>query len=231
MIRYLPPVIFSLLIVSCAVKPPISIDTHLSRASLVSLDSLNSLKGYGDITFSYNGERFKASFDIQWHGDTSFSAAFYGPGGMSIASVKPMTPLSWRIEISDSVYFQRPSQTVTIGQDFLVYPFTWQEFLRILTGRLPGPVSDDGPDTTFFDGKNIVSLFKKEATKEKKCNIITKVDTKAYRLNEILYDYRGRDAWKLHYTGFKKGRAKEIKFILSDNNYFYLRYHSITTGR
>jgi hypothetical protein len=231
MINYLPPVIVGLLVVSCAVRPPLFIDTHLSKASLVSLDSLNSLKGYGDISFSYNGERFKATFDLQWRGDTSFIAAFYGPAGMSIASVKPATPLSWKIEINDSVYLQRPSQKVAIGQDFLSYPFTWQEFIRILTGRLPEPVSDDGPDTVFFDGKHIVSCFKKDTTKEEKCNIMTKVDTKTYRLNEILYDHRGKDFWKLQYTGFKKGRAKEIKFILSDNNYFYLRYHSITAGR
>jgi hypothetical protein len=229
--KVLAPVLLCLLALSCAVKPPLIIDTRQSKTSLCALDSLRSLKGYGDISFSYNGERFKASFDIQWRTDTSFFAAFYGPGGMTIASVKPMSPLSWKIAVGDSVYTQRPSETVTIGQEFLSYPFAWQEFLRILTGRLPLPVPGDLPDTAYFDGRYIVSGFKADTSVSEKSMIFTRGDTKTYRLNEILYDYRGKVRWKLTYSRFSKDRPKEIKFIISDNNYFNIHYRSLTVNR
>lgn len=223
-------VLFCVFFFSCAVRPPLFIDTQLSSASLFSLDSLYSLKGYGDISFSYNGERFKASFDIQWHGDSSFSAAFYGPQGMSIASMKPAAAGSWEIEVGDSAYRQQPSGNVNVGRDFLEYPFTWQAFLRILTGRLPATIFAGMPDTVFFDGRHIAAFYKNRPDNQSKIDIITKIDTKTYRLNEIVYEANGKDRWKVIYTGFKKGRPKEIRFIISDNNYFYIRYRSVTSN-
>jgi hypothetical protein len=221
---------FYLIFLSCAVRPPLTLDTaRESLAPVFLADSIESVEGDGEIVLAQNGEQLSVSFDIRWQGDASFSAQFYGPLGMNLASVKSVTALRWLIQAGDTQYTQSPSQNIRVGSGFLEYPITWAELVAALTGRFPCRSDlSSRPDSMNVDKKGTLLLWKARSFSGRTVDISAMLDNKTYRLTEITYKGGRNSGEELSFTGFAEGHAKEIRFVSSSDNYFYVKYHTLT---
>jgi hypothetical protein len=218
-----------LIFASCAVHPPLTLDTaRAALAPVFSADSIESVTGSGEILLAQNGEEFSLSFDLAWQGDASFSAQFYGPMGVNLASIKSVTASRWLLQAGDTQYTQSPSQNIRIGSGFLEYPLTWAELVAALTGRFPClPDLSLRPDTMYVDKKGTFLLWRARSLAGRLADISALLDNKTYRLAEIKYQGTKNKGAALVFSGFSNGRAKEIKFASSSNNYFYVKYHTL----
>jgi hypothetical protein len=219
-----------LIFLSCTVRPPLTLDS--ARASLAPVflaDSIESVAGSGEILLAQNGEQLSLSFDIRWQGDASFNAQFYGPMGMSLAAIKSVTAARWLVETGDTQYTQAPSQNIRVGSGFLEYPLTWAELVAALTGRFPCR-SDlfSRPDSMAIDKKGTLLLWMARSFSGRTVDISALVDNKTYRLTEITYKRGKMSDEELVFAGFTDGHAKEIRFVSSSSNYFYVKYHTLT---
>lgn len=223
-------ILFYLIFSSCTVRPPLTFDS--ARASLTqifSADSIESVEGSGEILLAQNGEQLSLSFDIRWKGDASFSAQFYGPMGMSLAAIKSVTAARWLVQTGDTQYTQAPTQNIRVGSGFLEYPLTWAELVAALTGHFPCLADlSSRPDSLFVDKKGTVLLWKARSFSGRAVDISALVDNKTYRLTEITYKGGRSSGEELAFSGFTNGHAKEIRFVSSSNNYFYVKYHTLT---
>jgi hypothetical protein len=223
-------VLLYLIFSSCAVRPPLTVDTARSSLEPVFLaDSIESVEGNGEILLAQNGEQLSLSFDIRWHGDASFSAQFYGPMGISLAAIKSVTAARWLVQAGDTQYTQAPAQNIRVGSGFLDYPLSWAELVAALTGRFPC-LADlfSRPDSLFVDKKGTVLLWRSRSFSGRTVDISALVDNKTYRLTEITYKGGRSREEELAFSGFTNGHAKEIRFVSSSNNYFYVKYHTLT---
>ena len=220
---------FFLLALSCAVHPPLTPET--ARGSILALansPAVDSMQGSGRVDFGQNGEQVTVSFDVRWAGDSSFSAQFSTQLGMTVASVKSAASGTWIIEAGDSEYTVRPGETIRIGTEFLSYPVTWHEFLLIMTGRMPcADAFSSAPDSQYIDRNDSVLVWKSRRCGQLSIDISGKIDNKTGSLSEVLYNGAAKGGWTLTAAGFKNGRAKEFRFVQSNNNYFYVKYHSM----
>jgi hypothetical protein len=217
---------------SCAVRPPLTFDSAVSSlAPVLSADTVRSLLGSGSIVFARGGEEFSASFDIKWNGDSSFAAQFYGPLGITIAAVRSITAARWLVSAGDSQYTQHPSQRVSVGQGSFEFPLSWQELLGALTLRYPCLDELRGrPDTMFTDKKTARFVWRSRRCSDRVADISVALDNKTDRLSEISYGIGEKERSTLIFRDFRDGRAKEIRFVPSDNNYFYVTYHSLSVN-
>jgi hypothetical protein len=215
---------------SCSVRPPITLDS--ARASLAPVflaDSIESVAGSGEILLAQNGEQLSLSFDIRWQGDASFSAQFYGPMGMSLAAIKSVTAARWLLQTGDTQYTQAPSQNIRVGSGFLEYPLTWAELVAALTGHFPCRADlSSRPDSMSIDKKGTLLLWRARSFSGRTVDISALVDNKTYRLTEITYKAGKGSGEELIFAGFTDGHAKEIRFVSSSSNYFYVKYHTLT---
>ena len=223
-------ILFVLILTGCTVHPPLTLDT--ARASLAPVflaDSIESVAGNGEILLAQNGEQLSLSFDIRWQGDASFNAQFYGPMGMSLASIKSVTAARWIVETGDTQYTQAPSQNIRVGSGFLEYPLTWADLVAALTGRFPCRADlSSRPDSMSVDKKGTSLLWRARSFSGRAVDISARVDNKTYRLTEITYKRGGGGGEELVFGGWSDGHAKEIKFYSSSSNYFYVKYHTLT---
>jgi hypothetical protein len=223
-------ILFYLIFLSCTVHPPLTLDTARASLSPIYLaDSIESVEGNGEILLAQNGEQLSLSFDIRWHGDSSFNAQFYGPMGISLAAIKSVTAARWLVQSGDTQYTQAPSQNIRVGSGFLEYPLTWAELVAALTGHFPCLADlSSRPDSISVDKKGMVLLWKARRFSGRFVDISALVDNKTYRLTEISYKGGRSSGEQLAFAGFTNGHAKEIRFVSSSNNYFYVKYHALT---
>jgi hypothetical protein len=74
---------------------------------------------------------------------------------------------------------------------------------------------------------NSVLVWKARRCCGQAIDIVGKIDNKTHSLSELLYIGKAADGWTLTAGNFKDGRAKEFRFVQSNNNYFYVKYHSM----
>jgi hypothetical protein len=225
--------LLALFFISCAVRPPPPAP-ETARGSvnaLVNNAAIDSMRGSGSVAFGQNGEQVTVSFDIQWAGDSSFSAQFSTAFGMTVASVRSGSSGTWLVEAGDSRYAVSPAEPIRLGQGFLSYPVTWQEFLLVITGRMPCVSAlSSAPDSQYIDKKNSVLVWKSRecgGRSPRIVDIVGKIDNKTRSLSEVSYTGKANDGWALTLGGFKDGHAEEFKFVQSNNNYFYVKYRSM----
>jgi hypothetical protein len=151
--------------------------------------------------------------------------------GVTFASIKAVTAVKWLVSAGDSQYQQLASQRIRLGQGFLEYPLTWEELLAAMTLRYPCR-ADLGtpPDSIFTDKKTTRLLWRARRFLGRTGDISVSFDNKTHRLSEITYSDDEKSGGKLVFSGFLGGRAKEIRFVPLDNNYFYVKYHALTVN-
>ncbi|MBD3316373.1 MAG: hypothetical protein GF344_11355, partial [Chitinivibrionales bacterium] len=111
-------------------------------------DSLFYYKGFGDLALSYEGERYRANIDVVSKAGDAFEGSIFGPFGGLIVWLSA-GPDSVRIEAGELVRQIARNDSLKAGIALLRgYPFTFNEFARILTGRLYRPaLTAEEPDS------------------------------------------------------------------------------------
>ncbi len=222
-----------LLLLACTVRPPLTMDAAVASIAPVAAaaDSVFSVQGSGTVAVMQNGQELAVTFDLSWNGDSSFAAQFYGPMAMPLASIRSVTAMRWLVTAGDSQYTQHPSQRVSVGQGFVDFPMTWAELLSALTLRYPCAAHLRGrPDSMFTDRKGAHCLWRSRRCGEQTLDIQVALDNKTDRLAEISYGAGGTAGAGLIFGKFRDGRPKEIRFVSSDNNYFYVTYRALTVN-
>jgi hypothetical protein len=224
-------IILSFFAFSCSVRPPLTTETArtaLLTAGDTAAGSIDSMQGSGSVEFGQNGERATVSFDIKWADDSAFTAEFSTMFGMTVASVRSKSRGTWIVSTSDSQYEVKSSENISIGAGFMSYPVTWEEFLSIITGRLPcASVFSFQPDSQFIDKKAATLLWRSRQCSGRTVDVLAKIDNKTRSLCEVSYNGTAQSGWSVQAGSFRNGRAKEFKFVQSNNNYFYVTYRSM----
>ncbi|HMD69320.1 MAG TPA: hypothetical protein VKF42_10615 [Chitinivibrionales bacterium] len=222
-----------LLLLACTVRPPLTMDAAVASVAPVAAaaDSVFSVQGSGTVVVAQSGQELALTFDIVWHGDSSFAAQFYGPMAMPLASIRSVTAMRWLVTAGDSQYTQHPSQRVSVGQGFVELPLTWANLLSALTFRYPCAAHLRGPpDSMFTDRKGAHCLWRSRRCGERNIDIKAVLDNKTDHLSEISYDDGETAGTRLIFGKFHDRRPKEIRFVSSDNNYFYVTYRALTVN-
>jgi hypothetical protein len=195
----------------------------------IAQDPVESVEGSGNIILAQNGEEFTVTFDIRWKGDDAFGAQFYGPLGIPLASIRAITALRWILSLGDTQYVVHPSKNICIGRNYIEYQFSWGGLVEALTGRYPC-LSDlrERPDSVYVDKKKTVLLWKSRRFQDQPASISASIGNKTGLLTEISYSIGGAIPFSLVYGDFKDRMAKEIKFIPANNNYFNVKFHTLT---
>ncbi len=229
MIR-LSPLLICLFFTACTVIPP-----RITRDTLPSLflpleprDSICLFEAFGETKFSVKGQRFGAHIELQWRGDSDFNVGFYSPFGGRIASIAPACGGFWDIKAGDSLYKKLPHENMDLGQGFIEYPFTYAQFMHILTGGLLDyAILKKNADSLSFDGKRGFCYWHNESIGGREYDIIAIINRKQSRVTDVIYRTKSPAVGELAYSSFKDGVPKEIRFSDPNNNYFYVNYERI----
>jgi hypothetical protein len=188
-------------------------------------DSLYHFKGFGTLALAYRGERHRVKIDVINDAHSSFESSLFGPFGGLIA---------WLSAGSDSVTIEAGTQVRRIARsDSLAkgiwllrgYPFTFDDFARIVSGRLYDPgILDRVPDSVVEQGWETCFFWQSDSMR-----VGAEVGGWRRELEEVRYDSCG--GWSLSYRRFRSDVATEIHFELDPMNYFTLTYDKVWLGR
>jgi hypothetical protein len=219
----------SLLLFSCAVRPPVTRDDAVATISrALSADSIVSLRGSGTIEVSRNGERFSASFDIAWNGDSSFTLGINGPLGVPVVAMKSIAGSRLQVWTGDSQFILLPSQPIRIGTLIPELPLSWPNLVRIITLHYPCiSVCATSPDTLFADKKTQRLVWRARPCDGQSPSISISLENKTNRLTEITYSFAGKEIPRVEFGDFHGPHAGEIRFVTSGNNYFCVTYRKL----
>jgi hypothetical protein len=191
-------------------------------------DSVCLFEAFGETKFAVNGQRFGAPIEIRWKSDRDFKVEFYSPFGGPIASIASGRGGMWDITIGDSLYKKLPRENVGLGRGFMEYPFTYEEFLHILTGGLLDyAILKKNADSIFFDGKKGFCYWLNADVSGRRCDVSAIINRKQSSVTDVIYRIKNPASGELAYSSFKGGVPKEIRFSDPSNNYFYLNYDRI----
>lgn len=220
------------LLFSCAVRLPVTRDDAVAAvARALSADSILSLSGNGTLEVFRNGERYSASFDIAWNGDSSFSLGIFGPLGVPIAAMKSIAGSRLQVWIGDSQFVLLPLQPIRLGTLIPELPFGWQNLIRIITLHYPCiSVCATPPDTLFTDKKTQLLVWRGRQFDGQSLSISISLENKTNRLTEIRYGFDDKEIPRIEFGDFHRRQAGEIRFVTSDNNYFYVTYRKLTVN-
>lgn len=193
-----------------------------------SQDSVCVFEAFGQTKFSVNGRRFGAHIEVKWKSDRDFKIEFYSPFGGLIASIASAPAGMWDIKVGDSLYKKLPRENVSLGEGFIDYPFTYAQFVHILTGRLLDyAILKKNVDSLSFDGKKGFCYWYNADVGGRICDINAIINRKQSLVTDVIYRIKSPAAGDLAYSYFEEGMPKEIRFSDHSNNYFYLNYERI----
>jgi hypothetical protein len=193
-----------------------------------SQDSVCLFEAFGQAKFSVNGRRFTSHVEVKWKNDRDFKVEFYSPFGGLIASIAPGFAGMWNIKVGDSPYKKLPHENVALGEGFIDYPFTYAQFLHILTGGLLDyAFLKRNADSLSFDNKKGFCYWYNVDVNGKQYDIVGIINRKQSSVTDVIYHIKSPLAGELAYSSFKDGAPKEIRFSDTSNNYFYLNYERI----
>jgi hypothetical protein len=200
--------------------------------SFESQDSVCLFEAFGQAKFYVNGRRLNAHVEVKWKSDRDFKIEFYSPFGGLIASIAPGLAGMWDIKVGDSQYQKLPQENVALGAGFIDYPFTYAQFLHILTGRmLDYAFLKRNADSLSFDNKKASCRWYNTEVGGSRCDIIAIINRKQSSVTDVIYHIKSPVAEELAFSSFKEGVPKEIRFSDPSNNYFYLNYERIFQRR
>jgi len=211
--------------------PPVPVGKEMLPSLFLPFESQDSVclfEAFGETKITVNGQRFGAPIEIYWKSDRDFKVEFYSPFGGRIASIASELGGMWDIKVGDSLYEKLPQEKVRLGHGFMEYPFTYREFLHILTGRLLDyAILKKNVDSLSFDKKKGSCFWFDADVSGRRCDVIATINRKQSSVTDVLYHIKSPGAGDLAYSSFKDGVPKEIRFSDPSNNYFYLNYDRI----
>jgi hypothetical protein len=193
-----------------------------------SQDSVCLFEAVGEIKMTVNGQRFGAPMEIRWKSDRDFKVNFFSPFGGLVASISSGLGGMWDIKVGDSLYSKLPRENVGLGRGFMEYPFTYGQFLHILTGGLLDyEALKKNADSLSFDKKKAFCYWHNADMGGRRGDIVAIINRKQSSVTDVIYHIKSPLAGELSYSYIKDGTPKEIRFNDPSNNYFYLNYDRI----
>jgi hypothetical protein len=216
----------------CTVPPPLNKEALPNLLSaLGDMDSLCSFKAFGDMKFSFHGQRLTAKIDIIWRSDSNFSIVLNSPWGGRLASIVADTSDQLTIRAGDSIIKRRIDDKIDLD-GILNYPFTFHEFLRITTGRnLCSRVVREPSDSLFMKGKKTLLVWYEDSVKGRPFTVTATVDRKHFAITDVIYRRSSSPRWLLSVSSINGGEPEEFRFEDQYNNYFYLNYETVFVRR
>ncbi|HAJ78692.1 MAG TPA: hypothetical protein DCO75_02885 [Fibrobacteres bacterium] len=185
-------------------------------------------KGFGELRISANGQKASAKFGLQSSGKFNANIDIYSFFGKTIAALSFDSSNVWTLTDDEGIHTKRPEDSVFSNTDFFNYPFSNVEFFRILTGRLiDGVIISRHPDSIYYKGKKSFLYWNDTIGSNRIFLVAAEVNRKHSIVTDVIYSKTGRDSWKLIFSSFTRGIAREIRFNDINNNYFYLKYEKI----
>lgn len=193
-----------------------------------SQDSLCHFEAFGQTKFTVNGQRFNAHIELTWKSDRDFKVEFYSPFGGLIGSMTPERSGCWNIVIGETQTKKCPNENVEMAPGQLKYPFTYDQFMKVMTCRLlDAAVLKKAPDSMSFDGKNGRCTWNNDKIRDNTFDVTAIISRKHSSVTDVVYRAKGTSIWEVGYSSFREGVPKEIRFSDPNNNYFYLAYERI----
>jgi hypothetical protein len=217
----------------CTAPPPLSMEPLPNVFSAIaSMDSLCSFKAFGDMKLSQHRERLTGKIDVLWNSDSNFSINFYSPWGGRVASIATADSThELSIRAGDSVVKKRMDDKIALD-GIIDYPLTFQDFIRIATGRILLSRIDRVPnDSLVLKGNKAVLIWREDSMKGRPFTVSAVVDRKHLAITDVIYRQSNSPRWQLSISSIKDGAPEEFHFEDQYNNYFYLNYETVIVRR
>lgn len=120
---------------------------HEPFFALDAMGAPGSFRAAATLEFSNDGARRRARADIRWIDDTTYSLTVYDPFGGTIAELWSDSSGAWYLagQVPFSISRTAPLSFPSVLPSF---PFTFDELVRITTGRLPSKPGTSGALST-----------------------------------------------------------------------------------
>ena len=216
------------IIASCSPPPPVELQGLPDwRCSLGLAATTGSGRASGDITLRKNSEVRNGSFDLKIDRSGLVQADFYGPLGISIASLHADS-LVGKIAIQDTVFSFGLNQTMNGFPPGLGNGLTFVEFLDLVLGKIPVMATENlcktQADSVVRKRNTIYALWKTDTVEMR-----LEINNKTRKIVSAGFNfYKQAPFWQLRMGSFHKGIAHKIRFRVNDENYFSINYKKVT---
>jgi hypothetical protein len=214
------------LVTGCTPPPPPNLGEVTSALSSFDGGTIpSSIKAYGTAEIAGNGEVHSGTIETRW-APGGFAIGFYGPFGVSIASIQADS-LQGTVAMKE-LHYSFDLDTIADSMPILRGgAFTFREFGRVLAGIIPGRIGkiiEKRPDSMEKNKKNaIIALWKTDSLR-----ISAEIGPRSKSVDRIAISFVKSDpSWTLSYAGFKNGSVHKIEVRESDTNYFLINYSKV----
>lgn len=189
------------------------------------IDTVTTLKTFGDITFAYEGEIYQGKIGVVVHDTSEFTCRVYSPFGQTIASFM-VDGDSARITVMDEQYMLDKNDSIHRIPFLRNFRFSVNDFVHIFTGRIyytdflyqhPDHIDESDKHQHVQYTWNLDSL-----------DVSLLLQGRSEKDISVIYHEPLSVHWTLKMSSFKDGLSKEIYFKASKKNYFYIRFDKIT---
>jgi len=194
------------------------------------MDSITSFKGYGKLQLGVRGQRVGLNIETVWKGDTNFTINLYTIFGTTIATISTDSAGKLSVRAGGMLNEKKsPDDTIDIGSKLIDYPFTYRDFMHILTGRLLKSEFIHRPsDSLSLQETNAYLYWNPDICHGNNFSITMEINRKQSRIKKVSYSSPGSKGWKLVYASFGNNVPEEIQFKDANNNYFNLTYEDVS---
>lgn len=180
----------------------------------------------GDIVVRNNSEVHNGNIDVKQERDGLFKVDFYGPLGISIASL-------YADSQQGTISFEDRTYTFLFNQTMDTLPLEWgrdltfKEFFSIIRGKIPEVTAKSlckkQPDSLAEKRNTIYALWKTDSLK-----IRVEINRKSGQVKAAsIYFNKHAPFWQLNMGSFHNGIAYKIQFQQNDGNYFLIHYTKV----
>jgi hypothetical protein len=173
----------------------------------------------GELVVVVDGRRVSVDVSILWSGDSAFVADFVGPFGSPLATVES-GPAGLNLVTGGRVQPIDPAQNVDEIVDFVRSPFTFGDFIRILTGEYAAAVAPQKPADSLVAGRRrATGVWLSDSVRAR---VVAR--TRDCATVESVLETRGGVQWQLRLSEWRDGIAGRSEFLLDERNYFVLTF-------
>jgi len=223
--RVLPPlaaVLFCCLTIGCA---PALIDLRDCRASGAVEQFLDGSRrpflASAEARLSIDGERLRSRIDIRWFSDSRFSCTFYDPFSQPAVTIYADSTGVWLDATGDRTSLADGTGNLQAPGFFTDFSLTFGEFIRIISGRLPGSAAEKvGPDSCIKAGPDVRMIWKSDSSSA--CIV-----NRAGHIRRVIYRSIGARQWEARYDRFAGSQPHRMKIAASDQDYCIFIFNAI----
>jgi hypothetical protein len=180
--------------------------------------------GSGIIRCSFDKQRFQTRIDVRWRNDSEFTATIYDPFSQILA-ILGIDSAGAYIEQDDSRTALLDDKELSFPGFAVEYPFTFHDFVRIITGRLPSQCDvQRPPDSCYGSGARNVFTWRNDSL-----STLIKTTGREDRIQRITCRNRGKEPWRVDYSHFRSAMPARIQFDMADADYCIFIYDQVRT--